>query len=128
MCGIAGVLTEATAESGVALVERIVASQYQWRPDHQACEEVKTARLHATFGYDRLSIWKRGFDVEQDAWIGRGLGAPIRTAIAARRAAVEEWIVPDVRVDEAFSDRALARRRGAFAEATTLIWLGGLRR
>jgi asparagine synthase (glutamine-hydrolysing) len=76
----------------------------------------------------RAARWKRGFDVGQERWIRRGLGRAIRGAILARRRAAAEWLAPGVRVEEAFSDRALIRRGGGFAEATTLIWLGGLQR
>jgi asparagine synthase (glutamine-hydrolysing) len=71
---------------------------------------------------------KRGFDVQQDGWIADGLGQAIREAIRASRAVIQDWIAPGTYLDEMFSDRALARRRGAFAEATTLIWLGDARR
>jgi asparagine synthase (glutamine-hydrolysing) len=74
----------------------------------------------------RASRFKRGFDVEQDQWIDRGLGAAIRDALNERRAGIREFVDRDARFERMFSDARLKSSPSAFAEATTLIWLGNL--
>ncbi len=71
----------------------------------------------------RLARYKRGFDVEQAAWIDAGLGRRVRQALLGRERAMRKWLRPGERIEVAFSDRALKRRPTAFAEATTLLWL-----
>jgi asparagine synthase (glutamine-hydrolysing) len=72
----------------------------------------------------RLNRDKRGFDVNQDRWIDRGLGSLLRDALEERKAAIADWLPPDQKIDELFSDAALKTVRPAFAEAVSLIWLG----
>jgi asparagine synthase (glutamine-hydrolysing) len=68
--------------------------------------------------------YKRGFDVQQSGWIEQGLGTSIRHALRARSPKIKEFLAPNAKVDELFSDAQLKHRTAAFAEATTLIWLG----
>jgi asparagine synthase (glutamine-hydrolysing) len=75
----------------------------------------------------RTSKVKRGFDVAQDRWIERGLGTAIRSALAARRAAIRDYLPTGADPDRLFSDARLKSRTAAFAEATTLIWLADRR-
>jgi asparagine synthase (glutamine-hydrolysing) len=67
---------------------------------------------------------KRGFDVDQRAWIRGGLGAEIRSALARRRDAIAELLPSDAALDTLFGDERLERDPQAFKEAVTLIWLG----
>jgi asparagine synthase (glutamine-hydrolysing) len=72
----------------------------------------------------RASRLKRGFDVEQDRWIDHGLGPAIREALEERRPGIRDYVDPKARFDRLFSDHRLKSSPSAFAEATTLIWLG----
>lgn len=72
----------------------------------------------------RVARYKRGFDVRQANWIDQGLGASIRQSLQERFSGIKEWLVPDIKIEELFSDRQLKKRPLAFTEAVTLIWLG----
>jgi asparagine synthase (glutamine-hydrolysing) len=72
----------------------------------------------------RIARYKRGFDVGQADWIDRGLGTSIRESLQERFSGIKEWLVPDVKIGDSFSDKQLKKRPLAFAEAVTLIWLG----
>jgi len=72
----------------------------------------------------RKARYKRGFDVQQSEWIGRGLGEAIREALRMRLPEIKEFLEPNAKVDRLFSDAQLKHRAAAFAEATALIWLG----
>lgn len=72
----------------------------------------------------RVARYKRGFDVRQASWIDQGLGASIRQSLQERFAGIKDWLVPDIKIGESFSDRQLKKRPLAFTEAVTLIWLG----
>jgi len=76
-------------------------------------------RLPATIHAARS---KRGFDVPQRGWVEAGVGAAIRSRLREERRA-REWLSPDVRIAEAFSDRRLATDPAAVGEATSLLWL-----
>ncbi len=73
----------------------------------------------------RWTRYKRGFDVQQDTWIDNGLGDAIRSALKSRSSVISEFIDnDDSHIDHIFSNSELKKRPLAFAEATTLIWLG----
>jgi asparagine synthase (glutamine-hydrolysing) len=72
----------------------------------------------------RRARWKRGFDVEQGAWIDRGLGAAIRERLERLAPAIRGHVAPGARIDRLFSNDRLKRDASAIAEATTLLWLG----
>jgi asparagine synthase (glutamine-hydrolysing) len=72
----------------------------------------------------RRARYKRGFDVQQSDWIGRGLGEAIREALRMRLPKIKQFLEPDAKVDELFSDAQLKRRPVAFGEANTLLCLG----
>lgn len=67
---------------------------------------------------------KRGFDVRIDEWIAGGLGAEIRAELARHWDALEEYLIPGTRRDEAFADRALVAAPSRFADAVAALWLG----
>lgn len=71
----------------------------------------------------RRARYKRGFDVQQSDWIGRGLGGAMREALRMRLPEIKQFLEPDAKVDELFSDAELKHRAAAFGEVTTLIWL-----
>ncbi len=71
----------------------------------------------------RLARYKRGFDVQQGQWISRGLGAAIREELRVRSQHIRQWLPARSSVDQVFSDDQLKRRKTAFCEATSLIWL-----
>lgn len=72
----------------------------------------------------RLNRDKRGFDVNQQEWIVRGLGAELRSAIQQRKAVISHLLPRGASLDALFSDASLARHPQAFKEAVSLIWLG----
>jgi asparagine synthase (glutamine-hydrolysing) len=72
----------------------------------------------------RKARYKRGFDVQQSDWIKWGLGVVIREALQMRLPEIRQFLEPGAKVDKLFSDAQLKHRAAAFAEATTLIWLG----
>ncbi|NPV90654.1 MAG: asparagine synthase (glutamine-hydrolyzing) [Firmicutes bacterium] len=71
----------------------------------------------------RLARYKRGFDVKLSRWIETGLGESIRQSLRSRTRVIEEFVGAKG-IDEMFSDHQLIHRPLAFAEATTLFWLG----
>lgn len=70
----------------------------------------------------RSARYKRGFDVQQAAWISRGLGGAVRELLR-HGPDVRTWLPRGATIDALFSDAELIRRRSAFTEATSLIWL-----
>jgi asparagine synthase (glutamine-hydrolysing) len=72
----------------------------------------------------RLNRDKRGFDVNQHAWIRAGLGAQLRAALRDRATLVADFLPANASTDQLFSDDALVRDPQAFKEAVSLIWLG----
>jgi asparagine synthase (glutamine-hydrolysing) len=69
----------------------------------------------------RTSKMKRGFDVSAD-WISMGLGDYIRERLNEKRYLFKDFFIPGKDVNE-FTDSYLLKKKGAFQEATTLIWL-----
>ena len=72
----------------------------------------------------RMARYKKGFDVQEHRWIDGGLGKLMRRMLHDRVATIREWLMPDAAIDAVFSNDHLKTRPNAFAEATTLIWLG----
>lgn len=72
----------------------------------------------------RLARHKRGFDVEQGAWIDAGLGAAIRRRLAEREPELRAYLARGARIESVFSDARLKSDASAVAEATALLWLG----
>ena len=72
----------------------------------------------------RLNRDKRGFDVNQGAWIRNGLGALLRRAIHERRAVLADVLPTNQPPEMLFSDDTLVADPQAFKEAVSLIWLG----
>lgn len=71
----------------------------------------------------RRARYKRGFDVAGARWIDECLGELIREMLHERSRRINDWLEGPIRIDAAFSNTQLKKRPGAFAEATTLIWL-----
>lgn len=72
----------------------------------------------------RKARYKRGFDVQESDWFEQGLGTVMRDALRMRLPKIKQFLEPDAKVEELFSDSQLKHRAAASAEATTLIWLG----
>jgi asparagine synthase (glutamine-hydrolysing) len=72
----------------------------------------------------RRARFKRGFDVEQAAWIDHGRGDALRHRLCALEPAVRRYLAPGARIDRLFANDRLKQDAGALAEATTLLWLG----
>jgi asparagine synthase (glutamine-hydrolysing) len=72
----------------------------------------------------RLARYKRGFDAPRGVWVSAGLGHSIRRRLRELGPAVQQWLPNDEGIDNLFSDDRLSRHPTAFAEATTLLWLG----
>ncbi len=73
--------------------------------------------------------YKRGFDVNNNAYLEHGFGHVIRNFMHEYFPLIKEFMPKihnnsDLLIGELFSDRLLRRRQGVFAEAITLIWLG----
>jgi hypothetical protein len=62
--------------------------------------------------------------VQQANWIEQGLGTAMREALQVRLPEIKQFLKPDAKVNELFSDAQLKHRAAAFTEATTLLWLG----
>jgi asparagine synthase (glutamine-hydrolysing) len=71
----------------------------------------------------RMNKAKRGFDVNQEAWLGSGLGAAIRERLQSRRAAISPFLPPGAPIDVLYSDGALGSPGSALGEAISLLWL-----
>jgi len=71
----------------------------------------------------RRARYKRGFDVEQGAWIRRGLGATMRQALKERHAEIRPYLRTNDPIERVFGDDRLTRDPAAFGEVTTLLWL-----
>ena len=72
----------------------------------------------------RLARYKRGFDAPPRVWISAGLGSSIRNRLRELRPDTNEFLPAGETTDGLFSDDRLIRHPTAFAEATTLLWLG----
>lgn len=70
---------------------------------------------------------KRGFDVDQNGWIGDGLGGVLRSALHERKAKIGDFLPQGSEIDDLFSDAALRSDARAFREAVSLMWLGDWR-
>jgi asparagine synthase (glutamine-hydrolysing) len=71
----------------------------------------------------RLARFKKGFDVQQNAWIEGGLGDRIRELLRGQLPTVGEFLAPGVEIEAVFSDTELKYRPSAFVEANTLLWI-----
>lgn len=71
----------------------------------------------------RMARYKRGFDVSMHALIQAGLGKGIRESLRKNQALIKHFLKPEIKFEDAFSDKALLQRQGAIAEAVTLLWL-----
>lgn len=71
----------------------------------------------------RVNRDKRGFDVNQRAWIEGGLGTVLRGALEERGNFVKQWLPQGESLAEMFSDTRLANDPQAFKEAVSLIWM-----
>lgn len=69
----------------------------------------------------RISKIKRGFDVTDD-WIGNGLGDHIRDRLNTHRNLLKGYLKQGKSIDD-FTNHYLSKKKGAFQEATTLIWI-----
>jgi asparagine synthase (glutamine-hydrolysing) len=74
----------------------------------------------------RTARYKKGFDVQQNQWIDKGLGDFIRTLLHERSGLFGHFLAPGLKINEAFSNEQLKTRPSAFAEATTLLWLANI--
>lgn len=71
----------------------------------------------------RLARYKRGFDIPLTDLLHAGLGHSIRHHLTEQPALLNEFIRKPNTVNTLFSDQALQKRRGAMAEAISLLWL-----
>jgi asparagine synthase (glutamine-hydrolysing) len=72
----------------------------------------------------RLARYKRGFDAPRRVWISAGLGASMRERLHELRPIVSQWLPSGESLNSVVSDDRLIHDPTAFAEATTLLWLG----
>lgn len=72
----------------------------------------------------RLARYKRGFDAPRGAWVAAGLGASIRARLRELGPNIRDFVPSGGDSDRLFSDDRLTRDPTAFADATTLLWLG----
>lgn len=72
----------------------------------------------------RLARYKRGFDVDLARWLAAGFGRALRSRVAERQTMLASVLPDGFSVEGRFSDEQLLRRRAAFVEAVSLIWLG----
>jgi asparagine synthase (glutamine-hydrolysing) len=70
---------------------------------------------------------KRGFDVDQRAWLAAGLADELRFALRQRQSAIDDFLPAGESVATLFSDQRFDRDPQAFKEAVSLIWLGDRR-
>ena len=70
----------------------------------------------------RLERKKRGFDVTKN-WINEGLGIAIRDQILSKKDVLEEYIKPNIILEDKLSNEALESNRLLLDEALMLVWL-----
>ena len=75
-------------------------------------------------GAIRSARYKRAFDAPGKRWIDEGLGKSIRDGLSERWATAGQFAGRGTDPRELFSDARLASHPSAFAEATSLLWLG----
>ena len=72
----------------------------------------------------RLARYKRGFDFGMSRFVNQGFGATIRSMLQEKEQVLKHFIVPGVKISEAFSDANFISRPSVSSEAINLLWLG----
>jgi asparagine synthase (glutamine-hydrolysing) len=71
----------------------------------------------------RSARYKRGFDVNEPAWIEAGLGAAIREALHSKYGRIQDLLPHGAQIDTLYSDERLKSHSNTFAETISLLWL-----
>jgi asparagine synthase (glutamine-hydrolysing) len=71
----------------------------------------------------RAARYKRGFDVNDSAWVSAGVGSYIRETLRQRRGVLDAILPGNVSIEERFADERLCGRGSELSEAISLLWL-----